>query len=475
MSRHSRGGGAEDHEKGGAKMAFHQGIAGVGRFMRIAFCIGMATVSGLNAGSLLDFSYGTLEKIRGNAELADGYFGKAFEADPTAMPLVRMMAEKMLTEGDRAAAFEIYQDVIDARPDEPMLQIEYGDFLGRIGRGDSIAERKQEEAYLKVLEATPGDYLPIERLIRFARDKGKDDSARELLEQLNPDTPEAIRYYVATTKSLYDSRDDEAQARIEKCLSDATEQHPEWASTARSASDHFREMGDLKEAIFILRNHATAAPSSLDLRIRLGILLLSADRDDEGIAILKGVLDVHPGKALAHQSLAKIYRQKDMQKEARGHAAEILKIRSGTPDEFVELADELIADDEFRAARLLLEKAVFDHEDDAKLMMKLAIASSLDPESKDDAARLFREAEAMLANPAEMDPAFLLGSAKELVAQGQIKAAEERLRNAIRNFPKDAKKETAAAMRALADIWISEERNVAAANALTSRAEALEK
>ena len=443
--------------------------------MRIAFCIGMATVSGLNAGSLLDFSYGTLEKIRGNAELADGYFGKAFEADPTAMPLVRMMAEKMLTEGDRAAAFEIYQDVIDARPDEPMLQIEYGDFLGRIGRGDSIAERKQEEAYLKVLEATPGDYLPIERLIRFARDKGKDDSARELLEQLNPDTPEAIRYYVATTKSLYDSRDDEAQARIEKCLTDATEQHPEWASTARSASDHFREMGDLKEAIFILRNHATAAPSSLDLRIRLGILLLSADRDDEGIAILKGVLDVHPGKALAHQSLAKIYRQKDMQKEARGHAAEILKIRSGTPDEFVELADELIADDEFRAARLLLEKAVFDHEDDAKLMMKLAIASSLDPESKDDAARLFREAEAMLANPAEMDPAFLLGSAKELVAQGQIKAAEERLRNAIRNFPKDAKKETAAAMRALADIWISEERNVAAANALISRAEALEK
>lgn len=443
--------------------------------MRIAFCIGMATVSGLNAGSLLDFSYGTLEKIRGNAERAGEYYEKAFEADPTAMPLVRMMAEKMLTEGDRAAAFDIYQDVIDARPDEPMLQIEYGDFLGRIGRGDSIAERKQEEAYLKVLEATPGDYLPIERLIRFARDKGKDDSARELLEQLNPDTPEAIRYYVATTKSLYDSRDEEAQARIEKCLSDATEQHPEWASTARSASDHFRETEDLKEAISILRNHATAAPSSLDLRIRLGILLLSADRDDEGIAILKGVLDVHPGKALAHQSLAKIYRQKDMQKEARGHAAEILKIRSGTPDEFVELADELIADDEFRAARLLLEKAVFDHEDDAKLMMKLAIASSLDPESKDDAARLFREAEAMLANPAEMDPAFLLGSAKELVAQGQTKAAEERLRNAIRSFPKDAKKETAAAMRALADIWISEERNVAAANALISRAEALEK
>ena len=68
--------------------------------------------------------------------------------------------------------------------------------------------------------------------------------------------------------------------------------------------------------------------------IHLGILLLSANRDDEGIAILKGVLDVHPGKALAHQSLAKIYRQKDMQKEALGRTLTNLrgKCSNETPD-----------------------------------------------------------------------------------------------------------------------------------------------
>jgi len=231
----------------------------------------------------------------------------------------------------------------------------------------------------------------------------------------------------------------------------------------------------MDDAIDVLAKHVEVRPSSLDLKIRLGILHFAAGHDEEGVRILREVLDVQPRKALAHESLAKHFRKSGMQREARSHAAELLGIRGGTPDEFAELADELTADGEFRAARLLLEKAVFLHEEDAKLMMKLAMATSKDPETKDSAARLYREAEAMLANPAEMEPAFLLESAKELIAQGQTKAAEERLRNAIRNFPKEAKKESAAAMRALAGIWISQDRNVDAANALISRAEAMEK
>lgn len=443
--------------------------------MRIAFCIGMATVSALNAGSLLDFSYGTLERQRGNQTLAWEFYEKAYAADPTALPLVRMIANKRFEDGDRSAAFGIFQSAAEARSDEPMVQIEFGDFLGRIGKGDAIAEEKRRDAYRGVLKANPGSYLPIERLIRQARELSNDNSAREYLEQLTPDSPESVRYFVATTKSLYDSNDADARARIDKCFIDATESHPEWASIARAASDHFRDAGDMDKAIAILLKHVAAVPSSLDLKVRLGILLLASKHDEEGVAILKEVLEVYPGKALAHESLAKFYRQRGMNGEARSHAAELLKIRGGTPDEFVKLADELIADNEFRAARLLLEKAVFDHTEDASLMMKLAIATSRDPETKDKASRLFRQAESMLANPADMNPAFLLESAKELVAQGQTKAAEERLRNAIRTFPKDAKLETAAAMRALAAIWISEGRNADAANALISRADALEK
>jgi predicted Zn-dependent protease len=320
----------------------------------------------------------------------------------------------------------------------------------------------------------PGNYIAVERLVRLARERGDDERAKELLEMMATDSEEAVSYYSTTTKSLYDSRDEATAGRIDTCFSKALETHPEWLGIARAASDHFRQTDRLDNAIRILRKHLEARPSSLDLKIRLGILLFSGKQDEEAVNILCEVLEVHPKKALAHESLAKHFRQKGMLTETRSHAVELLGIRGGTAEEFLELADELTADGEFRAARILLEKAFFRHGDDAKLMMKLAIATSRDPDTKDSAARLFREAEAMLGNPADMDPAFLLESAKELLAQGQVKATEERLRNAIRTFPKESKKEIAAAMRALADIWISENRNLDAARALISRAEAME-
>ena len=443
--------------------------------MRFLLCLALAAPSLLNGNSLLDFSYGVLEQQRGNKKQSEEFISKAYVADPTAMPLVRRIVTMRMAAEDRPGAIATYEKALKARPDELSILLEYGDFLGRVGRGDTLAERKREQLYLGVLETMPGQYLPIERLIRLAREQGKDAHARELLEQLNPaSSPDAVRYYVATTKSLYDSKDEAAKKRIAEAFGNAMEEHPEWTGTARAASDHSREAGDMKKAIDILQQHVDVRPSSLDLRIRLGILHFASKEYDEGVRILNEVLVIHPKKALAHESLAKHYRNEGMTDEARHHSAELLKIRGGTPEEFVKLAEQFLVAGKAREARLLLEKAVFDFPEDASLMMKLAMATARDPETKDSAARLFREAENLLANPADAEPAFLLESAKELVAQGQSKAAEERLRNAIRSFPKEAKQETAAAMRALADIWISEGRNEAAAKALISRAEGLE-
>ena len=433
-------------------------------------------LSGVCGGSLLDFTYGALEQERGDAEKAQGFYQSAYEGDPTSMPLVRIIAEEKLSEGDTAGAMDAYGKVIVARPGDFGIQLEYGDFLGRLGKGDAIADKLREEAYRNVLAARPGTYVATERVIRFLRDKGDDGAARELLETLESESPDAVLYYVATTKSLYDSRDEEAGKRIDARFERAMEEHPEWADIARRASDHFRETGRLDRAITVLSRHLEASPSSLDLKIRQGILMFSAKRYDEGVAILKEVLEVHPKKVLAHESLAKYYRSGGMRKEAREHAAELLRIRGGSPENFLELADEMQGDGDIRSARLLLEKAAFDHPEDAGLLMKLAIVTAKDPETKDRAARLFKEAETLLASDSgEMDPAFMIASAKELLAQGEVKAAEDRLRTAIRNFPKSAKKESAAAMRALAGIWISEGRNQDAAKALIQRAEAMEK
>ena len=90
------------------------------------------------------------------------------------------------------------------------------------------------------------------------------------------------------------------------------------------------------------------------------------------------------------------------------------------------------------------------------------------------AARLFREAEAAVAGVKISDPAFLTESAEALIESGQSKAGEERLRAAIRAYPPDAKKETAAALRRLAALWVTEKRNPDAARALLQRADALD-
>jgi Tfp pilus assembly protein PilF len=200
-----------------------------------------------------------------------------------------------------------------------------------------------------------------------------------------------------------------------------------------------------------------------------------AKEDELGVKALNDVLVIHPRKALAHESLAKHFRKSGQMDEALYHSAELLKIRGGTPEEFEQLAVELLAAGKSRDARLLLERAVYNNPDNVILMSRLAVAAVRDPETKDTALRLFRVAESMMNELSQIDPNFLLEFSRELVVQGQNKAAEDRLRSAIKAFPKTATKETAVALRALAGIWNAEGSNAEAAQALISRAEALEK
>ena len=85
----------------------------------------------------------------------------------------------------------------------------------------------------------------------------------------------------------------------------------------------------------------------------------------------------------------------------------------------------------------------------------------------------------MTANPTSSPahPTRLAGHVlvEALIAQGQSKAAEDRLRAAIKSYPPESKKETAAALRRLALLWETENRNLDAARALRQRADALDR
>lgn len=434
-------------------------------------CFWILTVCPLSAADdpRVEFAFGVLEESRGDEKAAALRFERARELDPLAAELVRRGVGIRMADDDRPGAIALFRDFAGARRDDLGIQLSYADFLTEQGRGDALAAKLAMETLEAALALHPGEPALIRRLCSLDRTR-----AAEWMALLSEKDPDSVILFVSLSKRLHDSEDQAANAEIERRYQIALGERPGHAALAREASEHFRLTGRLQMAIDILNRHAQAAPWSLDLRVRLGVLNFAAKRNEEGERILEDVLLIDPKRALAHQALAKHFRILGMMDEASFHTVELLKIRGGAPAEYLSLADELLAKGQARQARLLLEHGVFEHPEEGALRVKLAVSSQRDPESKGRCSRLFREAESAFPNGGIKDPDFLEASAEAMIADGQIKAAEERLRAAIRLFPPDAKVATARVLRRLAGLWEAEGRNVDAAKALRQRADGLE-
>jgi Flp pilus assembly protein TadD len=423
----------------------------------------------------LDFALGVLEQSRGNASLAAEKFEAARQADPLALPLVERAVSARMAANDRPAAVKLYRDLAAAKPEELSIQLVYVDFLDHQGNGDVLARSLAAETLQAAQVRFPAHPEIVRRMFQHAQAAGDKPRQLELLEQLRRDDPASTLLYIALSKSLFDAEDAAARAALDDRFLETFEANPTRADLARATSDHFQNTGRVDRAIEILEQHVAVAPSSLDLRTRIGILLFSAKRDAEGEATLKEVLTINPNQALAHQTLAKFYRLREQPENARHHASELLKLRGGAAADFLKLANEWLAADHPKEARILLERALFDHPAHRELAEQLAISTRRDPETRAQAARLFREVDAAKPATAKSRPEFLVEFAHALIDQGDTRSAEEHLRTAIRNFPATAPKETAAALRQLAGIWEKENRNMDAARSLRQRADALDR
>ncbi len=444
--------------------------------MRRSTCALLLSFTALSAAdsARVEFAFGVLEETRG-VQTAKDHFENARLADPLALPLVHRAVRQRLAAGDRGGAVKLYRDLAAARPDDLEVQLTYADFLDQQSKGDTLAMQLSNDTLEAALLRTPGHPQIIRRLFQHAQAMESKNRQRELLEMLSSEDPESTLLYISLARGIFEAEDVAALEQSDQRFLKSFEAHPEISQLARAASDHFHDTNRPDQAIDILKRHVAAAPSSLEMRTRLGVLFFTAKRDTEGEAELKAVLEINPRQALAHQALAKFYRLQSQADLARLHAGELLKIRGGSSSDFIRLADEWLAANDPKQARLLLEKAVFDHPENRDLAEKLAIATRRDPETRARAAQLFREAEAVKPVDAKTDPAFLMDSAEALIAEGQSKSAEERLRTAIKAYPADAKKDTAAALRRLALLWETESRNADAARALRQRADALDR
>lgn len=432
----------------------------------------------------LDFARATLAALHGDAAAAQAGYEAALAADPDALPLVRAVAAGRLAAGRLEQASTVWREFARRQPRRLEAQLGYAGFLLDASPHDAVARRLAietlENARATVAPGDPAERVLVARLFREYENAGRRQDSEALFRASLPRAagdPAFALGLADFARVLFPADSAEGNQLRDSLHRQAFEAAPADPGIARTVAEYFRTTNRLDDAIRILEQHTKEAPQSLDLRVRLGILLLAAKRDDEGRAALEAVLAIDPRLALAHQTLAKYHRRTNQPEPARAHAAEALKLRGGDPGEFAELADEFLAADQPRAARLLLEKAVYHHPGDPALAARLAIASRRDPESAATAAGFFREAESLAAaagDSSAITPAFLTEFAEVLVATGQIPPAEQRLRDAIRAYPPEAKREAAAAMRRLAGLWRQSGRNEAAAKALLQRADKLD-
>lgn len=445
--------------------------------MRSVALFSIAVSASAMADPKLDFAYGILAEQRQDAVAAAAAIEKARAADPNAYPLVERVARQKNAAGDIEGASTLYREFAKANPKRLEAQLDYADYLRNSSPDDDFVAKMARDTLEAAQKNFPRNPSIERRLFRIYEGLEQRDRSTAIFESLaGPDAgPGETLMAVDMARTLFPKDDPAALAKVDKLLTDACAKNPGNAVLARAASEHFRTSGRLPKAVEMLAAHVAADPSSIELRTRLGILQLAAETPAEGEKTLLEVLEIDPRQALAHQTLAKLYRKQDRVTEALPHAAEALKIRGGDPSEFLALADEFLDADQSKEARLLLEKAIFFNQSDPSLAVKLAVASRRDPETRERSSLLFREAENLSGTEGPAgDPVFLQEFAEVLLESGQTAAAEARLRGAIRAFPAKRKKETAAALRRLAGIWKEQNRNAEAADSLLQRADSLD-
>jgi predicted Zn-dependent protease len=432
--------------------------------------------------NLSTYARGIYAERAGETGVARRHFEATLAADPDSFEVASKTARTQFADEDLAAASGTLRHYAQDHRNHLPSQLHYADFLKEQAPADAVAQKVAIETLKTANLNFPHTVGVFSRLINLYENAERSEESLALL-KAQFEAPEAGPYHwmalAPIARTLLPGDSPELPGRLDLIAAKTAETGIAIPRAARTVSDYYRSTGRLGQAITTLEDHLAAAPSSLDLRTRLGLLLLAAKREGEAEAHLLETLAIDPDQAIAHRALAKYYERSGKPDQSLHHAAEALKITGGHPGEFLDLANRFLDNDEPHPARLLLEKARFEHPDDPGIVARLAIATLRDGNTS-GAARLFRQAEALARDSddpdakAFLDADFQLEFAGSLREAGDLPAAESRLAQAARSFPADQPLDTARALRELARLWLDQDKNHSPAASLLKRAESLD-
>ncbi len=358
-------------------------------------------------------------------------------------------------------------------------QLRYATFLRTQAPNDQIARQVALETLELANENFPHTELVFSPLISLYEELEQQENSRQILNSQLTINSEDHRHWLALIphiKTLYPTDSPDSISKLAITMAKVEEHGLHRADIARRVSEFHRQQGQIEKALATLHQHLAISPSSHSLRTRLGILYFSNNNKDLGEKTLLEVIAIDPDQILAHSSLAKFYTKEDQLSKALPHRAAVLRIRGGTPEEAITVADEYLALDEPHPARLLLEKFRFYHPESPGIHARLAIATLRDGLTT-EAARLFRQAEALAETSKEeeaqqyLDADFQIEFAQSLIKAKDLPAAETRLRQAAKSIDLDTQPQKySRTVTALAKLWLEQDKNQAPAKALLQRA-----
>lgn len=397
---------------------------------------------------------------------------KAQAADAGSILLTDRLATELLGQNKVKDASALYRKLAHRRHDSLVAQFLYTDFLRAQSEGDDYALTLAVK-HLESLQAQhPAHPGVTERLLRLYQQLGLREKSESLFQNYQRHPQADPRLAQSFARLLRDQDDQQSRDQLDAMYRERLALTPKDPQLARDAAEHFRQSHRLAEAISVLQTHVRAAPSSLDLRVRLGILQLAHKQTKEGEKTLLETLQIDPSLAVAHQALAKLYQRQKKSELSRKHRSEVLKLRGGDAEEFAQLSEEYLHAKDHQAACSLLEKAVHRYPQHRDLLYLSGIAHQAAQSPAPKVLAFFQRAE-KIANDSPPSPRHLYHSAQAHWQAGEKEAAEARLRNAIKQYPSDAKQETITALRLLASWWLEQNKNQAAAQALLRRADLL--
>lgn len=203
--------------------------------------------------------------------------------DPQGLARARSAANA----GDRDTAIALYEDLLRAAPDDPMLLAESAQQLSWDGRYDEAVRR-----YERVLERDPANRFAALERAKVLSWSGRYDEAAAAFNSLLEGDPSDLDSRLGLARTLsWSGRQEEARAGYRSILAD----HPGLGEATLGLAQTHAWSGDLARARALYEQARTQLRDPRDAELGLGYVALWQGRLPEAQATATGLAARHPG------------------------------------------------------------------------------------------------------------------------------------------------------------------------------------